>query len=425
MKRKKYPEETYRRHARHKGYGRSRRRRKSNLMDLFPRILMLLLILLIAGAVIFMIRSFFSSDQKDASGPLPSYQEELSEDIHLEPETAAVSETSSDTGIYQDPSVSEEDDPDLSSGPEASEEPKTASLLFAGDIYLSSHVLAAYDSRGNVSGILSDDLLALIRESDIFMANLEFPFSLRGEPEDEKSFTFRVDPARVGILKELGVDILSLANNHTLDFGREALQDTLDTLDGAGISRVGAGRSRDEAAEAVIRTIGGKSFAFIAASRVLPRADWTAGPDTPGINSIYDAYKERIYEKLKELSEVTDYQIVYIHWGTERKETPDDYMYVLAGELAEAGADLIIGSHPHVLQPIEYVGDVPVAYSLGNFLFGSSIPSTMLLSVEWDLESGRPSLSLHPAKGALGYTEGLTDEAEISEFIDRYSPLHP
>ena len=423
MKRKKYPEETYRRHARHKGYGRSRRRRKSNLMDLFPRILMLLLILLIAGAVIFMIRSFFSSDQKDASGPLPSYQEELSEDIHLEPETAAVSEAPADSGIYQDPSVSEEDDPDLSSGPEASEEPKTASLLFAGDIYLSSHVLSAHDSAGGISGILSPDLISLIDEADIFMANLEFPFSSRGTPEEDKSFTFRVAPDRAGLLNEIGVDIVSLANNHTLDFGTEALMDTISTLDGIGVAHTGAGADSASANEAVIKEIGGKRFAFLGASRVLPYADWTAGKSSPGINSIYDPYKSRIFDRLSELSGTTDYQIVYVHWGTEEKDTPDDYMRNLAKELVSAGADLVIGSHPHVLQGIEYIDGVPIVYSLGNFLFGSVIESTMLLSIDWDLESGVPELSMHPAKGASGYTESIPEGPELEKFNTYYGGL--
>lgn len=423
MKRKKYPEETYRRHARHKGYGRSRRRKQSALRDLFPRLLMLLLILFIAGAFIFMMRSLFPSYQKDTSGPLPSYQEERSEDIHSEPETVAVSEAPADSGIYRDPFVNEGSDPDLSYDTEASEEPKTARLLFAGDIYLSSHVLSAHDSAGGISGILSPDLISLIDEADIFMANLEFPFSSRGTPEEDKSFTFRVAPDRAGLLNEIGVDIVSLANNHTLDFGTEALMDTISTLDGIGVAHTGAGADSASANEAVIKEIGGKRFAFLGASRVLPYADWTAGKSSPGINSIYDPYKSRIFDRLSELSGTTDYQIVYVHWGTEEKDTPDDYMRNLAKELVSAGADLVIGSHPHVLQGIEYIDGVPIVYSLGNFLFGSVIESTMLLSIDWDLESGVPELSVHPAKGVSGYTESIPEGPELEKFNTYYGGL--
>ena len=92
-------------------------------------------------------------------------------------------------------------------------------------------------------------------------------------------------------------------------------------------------------------------------------------------------------------------------------------------ELADAGADLIIGAHPHVLQGMEYIGDVPVIYSLGNFLFGSSIPRTMLLSVSWPMEGGRPELHFYPAKGALGYTQGITDEAGYADFMSWYESL--
>ena len=98
-------------------------------------------------------------------------------------------------------------------------------------------------------------------------------------------------------------------------------------------------------------------------------------------------------------------------------------MRSLAKELIDAGADLIIGSHPHVLQGIEYIDEVPVAYSLGNFLFGSVIESTLLLSVDWDLISGEPRLSIHPAKGASGYTRSISDEAELSAFNAYYEGL--
>ena len=303
------------------------------------------------------------------------------------------------------------------------QEKTTAKLLFAGDIYFSDHVLNAHDRAGGISGILSPDLISIIDEADIFMANLEFPFSDRGTPEEDKSFTFRVSPDRAGLLNEFGVDIVSLANNHTLDFGTEALLDTISALDSIDVWHTGAGADVTLANEAVIKEIGGKRFAFLGASRVLPYADWTAGASSPGLNSIYDAYKKRVLDKLSELSEETDYQIVYIHWGTEEQDTPDDYMRSLAKELIDAGADLIIGSHPHVLQGIEYIDGVPVAYSLGNFLFGSVIESTMLLSVDWDLISGEPSLSIHPAKGAFGYTQSISDEAELAAFNAYYEGL--
>ena len=338
---------------------------------------------------------------------------------------SALGDSSSDGASGGGQGSEGEEDANADSG-EASDEAQektTAKLLFAGDIYLSDHVLNAHDRAGGISGILSPDLVSIIEGADIFMANLEFPFSDRGTPEEDKSFTFRVSPSRAGLLREIGVDIVSLANNHTLDFGTDALMDTITALDGIDIGHTGAGNDLASANEAVIREIGGKRFAFLGASRVLPFADWTAGKSSPGLNSIYDPYKSRIFDKLSELSETTDYQIVYIHWGTEEKDTPDDYMRSLAKELIDAGADLIIGSHPHVLQGIEYIDGVPVAYSLGNFLFGSVIESTLLLSVDWDLISGEPKLSIHPANGASGYTQSISDETELAAFNAYYEGL--
>lgn len=116
------------------------------------------------------------------------------------------------------------------------------SLLFAGDIYFSNHVLNAYDRVGGIGGVLGEGLRETIAESDIFMANLEFPFSDRGTQAADKQFTFRVSPSRVSILQEIGPDIVTVANNHALDYGTDALLDTCDTLDSAGILHVGAGK---------------------------------------------------------------------------------------------------------------------------------------------------------------------------------------
>lgn len=121
------------------------------------------------------------------------------------------------------------------------------SLLFAGDIYFSNHVLNAYDRVGGIGGVLGESLRETIAESDIFMANLEFPFSDRGTQAADKQFTFRVSPSRVSILQEIGPDIVTVANNHALDYGTDALLDTCDTLDSAGILHVGAGKNLEEA----------------------------------------------------------------------------------------------------------------------------------------------------------------------------------
>ena len=162
------------------------------------------------------------------------------------------------------------------------------SLLFAGDIYFSNHVLNAYDRVGGIGGVLGESLRETIAESDIFMANLEFPFSDRGTQAADKQFTFRVSPSRVSILQEIGPDIVTVANNHALDYGTDALLDTCDTLDSAGILHVGSGKNLEEAKQPQIIEKNGKKIGFLGASRVFPTGGWAAGSSHPGMFSAYD-----------------------------------------------------------------------------------------------------------------------------------------
>ena len=120
--------------------------------------------------------------------------------------------------------------------------------------------------------------------------------------------------------------------------------------------------------------------------------------------------------EIKKLRERCDYLVVYVHWGIERDERPQEYQRALGQQYIDAGADLVIGSHPHVLQGLEYCKGKPIVYSLGNFVFGSSIPRTAVLQADWDGETTK--LCLVPATSAAGYTRMVTDEAKKQEFYD-------
>ena len=117
---------------------------------------------------------------------------------------------------------------------------------------------------------------AEIQAADFFMTNEEFPFSTRGTPAPDKQFTFRVHPEKVKLMQEMGIDLVTLANNHALDYGRDAMLDTIDTLDHAGIRHVGAGKNLAEARKPDVVELNGRTFAFIGATRVYPEADWAA-----------------------------------------------------------------------------------------------------------------------------------------------------
>ena len=221
------------------------------------------------------------------------------------------------------------------------------------------------------------------------------------------------------IFRELGLDLVTLANNHALDFGTDALLDTCDTLDQAGIYHVGAGRNLEEACEPVIITEKGENIGFLGASRVIPVGSWNASASKPGMLTTYDP--SLLLEQIDHLKETCDYVVVYVHWGIEKKDRPEEYQRSLGKQYIDAGADLVIGSHPHVLQGIEYYKGKPIVYSLGNFIFGSSIPKTALLAAEWDGETTR--LSLIPGTSSAGYTRMLTDEKGKAEFYDYMTGL--
>ncbi len=252
-------------------------------------------------------------------------------------------------------------------------------LLFAGDVYFSDHVQNAYDRAGGIGGVLDEKIRAEIDEADIFMVNQEFPFTDRGTAAEDKQFTFRVPPAKVSLLTEMGVDIVTMANNHILDFGPEGITDSLAALDGAGIRHVGAGEDLEQAKALEILEVKGRKIGFLGVSRVYMAASWAAGAGHPGVFSTYDP--TLALQEIRAAKEKCDHLVVYVHWGIERNTAPEEYQREMGRQYIDAGADLVVGSHPHVLQEIEYYKGKPIAYSLGNFVFGSSIPETELLKV--------------------------------------------
>ncbi|MBQ5698611.1 MAG: CapA family protein [Lachnospiraceae bacterium] len=253
-------------------------------------------------------------------------------------------------------------------------------LLFAGDVYLSQHVLGAYDKAGGIHGVLDEGIRAEIDAADIFMVNQEFPFTERGTKAEDKQYTFRLPHARLPIMNEMGIDIVTLANNHILDFGPHGITDSIAALKEAGIKYVGAGEDLEEAKKLEIIEVGGRKIGFLGTSRVYMATSWAAGENHPGVFSTYDPTLP--VEEIKKADELVDYLVVYVHWGVERETTPKEYQRVMGRQYIDAGADIVIGSHPHVLQPLEYYNDKPIMFSMGNFVFGSSIPSTELLKIE-------------------------------------------
>ena len=313
-------------------------------------------------------------EEEPVSAPAPKpVMQDVTEEVMKEVETPAEETVSEDVTEY---------------------EPVT--IIFAGDMnfdrrYANMNALAG--RGGEITEALDEDIRNAMQEADITMINNEFPYSERGTPTPEKKFTFRADPSTVRYLTDLGVDIVGLANNHAYDHGPDALLDTFDTLSGADIRYVGAGHDITEAMTPQYIEAGGMTIAFTAATQIersLPPDTREATETDPGVLRTLDP--EKYLQVIREADENADFTIAFVHWGTENEHMYDASQKELAGKFVEAGADLIIGAHPHVLQGFEYIEDVPVVYSMGNFWFNSkTLDSCMIRAVvnEGELEELR------------------------------------
>lgn len=309
--------------------------------------------------------------------------------------------------------------PTPSTAPSPTEAPKQPVVLgFAGDVNLDedSYPVKEYDKEGKgLPGVLSEDLIAEMNQADIMMLNNEFAYSARGIEEQNKSYTFRADPKRVDILKEMGVDIVSLANNHALDFGMDALLDTFSTLDNAGISYIGAGETMARAKAPVYFTVGDKTIAFVAASRVVFAMDWYATDTSPGMIGTYDP--TLFLESIREADANADFVIAYVHWGVEHNNYPEKYQKVFAKNYIDAGADAVIGCHPHVMQGLEFYQGKPIAYSLGNYWFNRSNKESGLLKIYIEPDDSL-KVQILPVRNKDMKTFLLTEEKDRRSYFD-------
>ncbi|WP_022774671.1 CapA family protein [Butyrivibrio sp. AE2015] len=260
----------------------------------------------------------------------------------------------------------------------------SVTIGFAGDILFDDNYAVgnAFKNAGiSADGVVGQSLLEKMRAADIMMVNNEFPYSNGGTPTEGKMYTFRARPETASILNEMGVDIVGLANNHAYDYGEQALLDTMDTLDSVGVTYAGAGNNIEEASHPVYYiTSSGMRIAIICATQI-ERLD---NPDTKGATEsspgVFRCLNDSLLlEKVREAREKNAYVIVFIHWGTESTSEIDYLQVDQAKEIVDAGANLIVGAHPHVLQKIDYVNGVPVIYSLGNYIFNSKTQDTGMI----------------------------------------------
>lgn len=249
---------------------------------------------------------------------------------------------------------------------------------------------------------------SVLQSADLAIGNLECALG-EGGVKAAKAYTFLAPPESAPLLRIAGFDLLSLANNHSLDFGQDVFRQTGALLEENGIQFAGGGANETGAHAPVRFEIGGLRIAFLAyvdvASEYLSKFDtrsWSAGPATPGIAWADD---EEIKKDLQALNGNTDVIIVLFHFGTEGLATPDKRQIQLSHLAVDYGADLIVGSHPHLVQDVEQYKDGWIVYSLGNFVFDGFEGQANRSGILWVTVSGEKEITY--SLMALNIVEGI------------------
>lgn len=303
---------------------------------------------------------------------------------------------------------------------------ETLLINFAGDTIFSGKVA----DKMNQNGIdypfkyVKD----LFQKDDLTILNLETPVTTRGIGAKNKQFVFKAHPDAIKAMKDAGVDAVNVANNHTLDQGEQGLLDTLDHLKANNIPFAGAGRNSDEAYAPVYIERKGMKIALFGFTRVLPELGWNARAGRPGLAGVYNEDVNLAVKSIQDARKKANLIIVVAHWGKERVTVPDNNQTTLAHSFIEAGADLVIGGHPHVLQGVEQYKGKWIAYSTGNFIFtkATNRPKT------WDTAvfqarcttKGNCDLRMIPYFTEIGQPvpKNAADGAKLIKEIDSLSP---
>ena len=289
-------------------------------------------------------------------------------------------------------------------------------LCFAGDVSLDESAVTTNKLDSSKNGIydcISPELISIMQQADLMCLNNEFTYSTNGSPMEGKAYTFRAHPDRVKVLQELGVDVVTLANNHVYDYGKQAFLDTMTTLKNADIDYFGAGKDLKEAMAPVYYEIDGKTIAFVGASRAEKnKMTPQAKENSPGILRCYDT--ELFLQVIKEADANADFVIAVVHWGTEYSTVLEKAQLMTGKAYLDAGADAIIGGHSHCLQGMEFYNGKPIIYSLGNFWFNRKTLDSMLVELRFygDDDGGNVEVSVVPALQKSAKTTILTDFEE-------------
>lgn len=290
----------------------------------------------------------------------------------------------------------------------------TGDFNFADGWYTTEHMK---EQPGGILDCFSADLLDEMQQADIMIMNNEFTYAEEEDvtPLPGKAYTFRADPMTVKLLDVFGTDAVTLANNHVYDYGEAGLLDTMRYLDEAGVPHLGAGQNLDEASKILYYVVGGRKIAIVSATQIERVTKYTKEATQTEAGVLKTLNPEHFLQIIREADKSSDYVIAVVHWGTEGSLTSEYSQRVLAQKYASAGADAVIGGHPHRLQGAAFVDGVPVAYSLGNFWFSNGTLYTTLAQVIITTD-GNLQLRYVPCEQRRLTTGIITDPDEIDRF---------
>jgi poly-gamma-glutamate capsule biosynthesis protein CapA/YwtB (metallophosphatase superfamily) len=241
---------------------------------------------------------------------------------------------------------------------------RPVTLAFAGDV----HFMKVPGARlAHDPDTALGPIARVLRQADVAMVNLETTVTTRGQPQ-HKHYVFRAPPSAFQALRAAGIDVVTMANNHGMDYGLVGLRDSLAAAAAARFPLVGIGRDAAQAYAPWVVGVGGQRVAILGATQVLEpglQAAWTAGPHKPGLAATLD--QRRLLAAVRQARSLADTVVVYLHWGEEGNPCPTGPQRQVAHLLARAGADIVVGTHAHTLQGSGWLGRTYVAYGLGNF----------------------------------------------------------
>lgn len=300
----------------------------------------------------------------------------------------------------------------------------TFDVSFAGDVLYDPDFspMGHANSMGGVVECIDSEVVEYLRASDVLLINNEFSVGTRGEPLAGKTWTFQASPESLQIHKDLGADIVSLANNHVYDYSKIGFYDTLDHLEAAGIPYVGAGRNLDEAKQAQYFIVNGVKIGIVAASRA-EKVYFTpvATEDSAGIMGTYESAD--FLDAIREADAQCDILIVNVHWGTENSVKLEKAQKTMAREYIDAGADAVIGGHTHCVQGLEFYNGKPIAYSIGNFWFSSYTLDSCVVTLRIDGNLNVETRFLPLIQE--GCESHLLEGEERREYLDKVESFEP